>query len=435
MSPRGTVRVVRAVRTQGQAWWLGRLLGVILALALLSLPSAGKPAPGSDAPGSASEPAGSDSREAAGQDNRSAASPAGKGGTTSTTTTPEPREVTLVATGDTLLHGPLWDQAAEDAAADGRAGYDFAPLMAGIEPLVSEADLAICHLETPLAPPGGPFSGYPVFSVPPEIAPALAETGYDACSTAANHSYDQGADGVDRTLDTLDAAGIDHAGTARSEAEANELTMVDVGNVAVALLSYSYSFNGIPAPNGEEWRANPIDETAILADAATARADGADLVVVSMHWGDEYNSEPNAQQTELAPRLIGSDDIDLLLGHHAHVVQPIELLDGGWVVYGMGNAVANQATLGPEKAEGLLVRFTFTEDPAERSWDVTAAEYAPLLLDREPWPRRLVVVADALADPGANGSPTERLQAAWDRTNQAVLSRGADQHGLTAIGP
>ena len=107
-------------------------------------------------------------------------------------------------------------------AAEGRTGYDFAPMFASVKPVVSAADLAICHMETPLGPADGPFSGYPSFSVPPQVATGLADLGYDSCSTASNHSLDQGEAGVARTLDALDAAGIRHAGTARSPAEAAE---------------------------------------------------------------------------------------------------------------------------------------------------------------------------------------------------------------------
>jgi hypothetical protein len=353
---------------------------------------------------------------------------------TTSTTEPPPRSFTLVATGDVLLHSPLWEQARADAAAQGQqSGHDFVPLLAGIEPLVSEADLAICHLETPLAPPDGPYASYPSFSVPPEIAPALTETGYDACTTASNHTYDRGADGVDRTLEGLDAASIRHAGSARTPDEARAITMLDAGGGTVALLSYTYGFNGIPAPNGEEWRSNLIDENAILAEATRARAEGADVVVLALHWGDEYVHEPNAQQSELAPRLIGSPHIDLLLGHHAHVVQPIEMIDGGWVVYGMGNKLAHQASMGPTRAEGLLVRFTFTETGA--GWDVTSAEFAPLLMEQSRSPMRLLDVGSALADPEVDAELRTRLQEAWDRTVAIVNQRGAAEDGLVPMEP
>src|SRR5690606_1069363 len=171
------------------------------------------------------------------------------------------------------------------------------------------ADLAICHMETPLAPEDGPYEGYPLFSSPPQILPALVETGYDACTTASNHTFDKAAAGVDRTLDFLDDAGLAHAGSARTPAEAEEPTLIDVetteGPVTVGLLSYTYGFNGIPYPDGDEWRGNLIDEEEILAEAGAAREAGAELVVLSMHWGDEYVHDPNQQQLDLAPELIG----------------------------------------------------------------------------------------------------------------------------------
>ena len=347
-----------------------------------------------------------------------------------TTTAPPPRTFTLVATGDVLLHSPLWAQAEADAAAAGHPGRDFAPLIAAVRPLVEGADLAICHLETPIAPAEGPFSGYPVFSVPPEVVPALVTTGYDACTTASNHTYDQGGAGIDRTLAALDAGGLAHAGSARTPEEAARLTIVDAGPARVALLSYAYGFNGIPAPDGQVWRSNVIDEGRILADAARARDAGADVVVVALHWGTEYNHDPDAQQAALAPRLIASPDVDLLLGHHAHVVQPLENVGGEWVVYGMGNLVARHSTQGDANHEGLLVRFTFTEGRGR--WTVTNAEYAPLLMITDRAPMRVLDVDATLAS-GSAPELTDRLVTARDRTAGIVASRGAVAAGLHPV--
>ncbi|HEX5945525.1 MAG TPA: CapA family protein [Acidimicrobiales bacterium] len=369
------------------------------------------------------------------------AEPSAQGSTSPTvapsaTTTTLPREFTLVATGDVLLHQPLWEQALADAAAAGGAGHDFRPLLAGVAPHVAGADLAICHLETPVAEPGGPTAGYPAFNVPPEIVPALADTGYDACTTASNHTYDRGAAGVDRTLDALDAAGIRHAGSARHPDEAATTTEISVAGATVALLSYTFGFNGVPPPDGQTWRSNPIDEARILADAARARAEGASVVVVAMHWGDEYDPEPNAQQQALGPALVRSPDIDLVLGHHAHVVQPIEVVDGEWVVYGMGNMVARHGTPGAPNQEGLLVRFTFTEGP--QGWRVTRAEFAALLVVLPGPPIRVVDVGAALATGTGPAGPVDgalraRLQLAWERTTGTVDRRGASTFGLRPL--
>lgn len=351
------------------------------------------------------------------------------GATPSATPTPPPRTLTLVATGDVLLHERLWNTARADAAASGQGPLDFRPLIAGVAPYTSAADLAVCHMEVPLAPAEGPYTGYPVFSGPPQMVDALAEAGYDACTTASNHTFDRGAAGVDRTLDHLDARGLAHAGSARTPEEAQATTMLDAAGVSVALLSYTYGFNGIPYPDGQTWRANLIDEARILADAATARQRGAEIVVVAMHWGTEYVHEPNDQQRELAPRLIASPDIDLLLGHHAHVVQPLQPVGGEWVAYGLGNMVAAHRTPLKANAEGLLVRFTFTEQPGG-GFATTRAEYVPLLVT-DAQPVRLVDVPSALA---TGGGPADRLQTALERTTGVVTSLGGAEAGLAPAG-
>jgi hypothetical protein len=236
------------------------------------------------------------------------------------------------------------------------------------------------------------------------------------------------------TSSVADAVTADrfHAGSARTPQEAATTTLLDVDGVEVALISYTYGFNGIPAPDGETWRSNLIDEARILADATTARQRGADVVVLALCWGDEYRHEPNAQQQALAPTLIRSPDIDLLLGHHAHVVQPLEAIDGEWVVYGMGNLVANQGSQGPEKLEGLLVRFTFTDTAA--GWRTTKAEFAPLLTD-DRGPIRVLDVRRAVADPATDPNLRSRLQQAHDRTTTIVGQRGATPAHLRPISP
>jgi poly-gamma-glutamate synthesis protein (capsule biosynthesis protein) len=357
--------------------------------------------------------------------------------TPASTPSPQPRTFTVVGTGDVLLHERLWNQAEADAAETGKGRLDFAPQLANIAPVVSAADLAICHLEVPLAPADGPFEGYPTFSGPPQVVSALAATGYDACTTASNHTFDQGAGGVTRTLDALDAAGLAHAGSARTQSETERATIIDVetteGPVRVGLLSFTYGFNGIPYPAGETFWANEIDEQEILADAATARRRGAEVVVVALHWGTEYDHDPNSQQADLAPRLIASPDIDLLLGHHAHVVQPIENIDGEWVVYGMGNLMANHAEPQGPKSEGLLTRFTFAEDLPTGRFAVTTAEYLPLYQTYEP-PVEVLDVPAAIANGDTGTATTARLERALARTTAVVTSRG-DPRGLTLLTP
>ncbi|MGY1803990.1 CapA family protein [Blastococcus sp. SYSU D00922] len=324
---------------------MARRLGVVVLLALLGACSAG-PAPRAAAPFSPSAP-------------------------------PPPQSFTLVATGDVLVHQ---DRALTEGAERADGSYDFAGVLAPVAPLIGGADLAICHLETPVAPEGGPYRGYPSFAVQPEIVGTLAGAGYDLCSTASNHSLDDGVDGLVRTLDVLDAAGVRHTGTYRSEAEAREPTLVDVGGVTVGHVAGTFGLNGVPLPAGREWSvdvADIPDVSGMLAAAARARAAGAEVVVASLHCCVEYRNDPTEAQVAAVRALLASPDVDLVLGHHAHVVQPFELIAGEWVAYGLGNHVAEHATRGYPTEDSVAARFTFTRR-ADGRFAVTTAEAVPL---------------------------------------------------------
>ncbi|EST19738.1 hypothetical protein N566_28430, partial [Streptomycetaceae bacterium MP113-05] len=175
-----------------------------------------------------------------------------------------PEGFTLVATGDILAHDSIIRQAASDAPGD---GYDFRPMLEAARPLVSGADLAICHMETVYGADGGPFTGYPTFKTPPQVAAAIAATGYDSCSTASNHTLDAGAEGVRRTLDALDEAGVRHVGSARSAAENDKPVLMRAGGATVAQLAYTYGTNGISVPQDEPWLVDLIDVDQVVADA------------------------------------------------------------------------------------------------------------------------------------------------------------------------
>ncbi|WP_307242191.1 CapA family protein [Kineosporia succinea] len=341
-------------------------------------------------------------------------------------TPPAGEQFSLVATGDVLLHKPLWHQAKRDGT-DGE--WNFAPMMDDVRPYVESADVGLCHLETPLAPAEGPYTSYPSFSGPPMIADALAEVGYDVCSTASNHTFDKGGAGVDRTLDKLDEVGLKHTGSARSAAEAKRLTMLRVNGVKVAFLSYTYGFNGIAYPSGQTWRANLLDEQAILDEARRARKAGAEVVVASLHWGTEYQQTPSDDQAYLAPKLARSGQIDLLISHHAHVVEPVQKIGRTWVVYGLGNLLADHDTPGKANAEGLLTRFTFSKAPGAKRFSVSKAEYVPLLMTKDQ-PHRVLDVRKALQTQEYGSTTRARLQQALRRTTKVVESMGGVRKGL-----
>jgi poly-gamma-glutamate capsule biosynthesis protein CapA/YwtB (metallophosphatase superfamily) len=341
-----------------------------------------------------------------------------------------PRHFTVLGAGDILLHQGLWRQGRADAAARGESGYDFDPIFASAAPRIKAADLAICHMETPYAPPNGPFKGFPVFAVPPSIATTIHDVGYDTCSTASNHSLDDGEAGIDRTLTDLDKAGVKHTGTARSAAEAAMPDILDVNGVKVAQLSYAYGFNGIPLPSGKPWLANLINVNNILAAAHRAKADGAEVVIVSLHFGTEYQEAPNPQQLSVAKALLDSPDVDLILGCHVHIVQPFQKINGKWVVYGMGNQVATQS-FSKATMDGVMPEFTFTETTPGH-FEVTDAEAIPTY-DYLGSPIRLIDVPAELAKPSLSAARKAVYKASWKHTKSVVDAMGAAKDGLNVL--
>jgi poly-gamma-glutamate capsule biosynthesis protein CapA/YwtB (metallophosphatase superfamily) len=361
------------------------------------------------------------------------------------------RPFSLVATGDVLSHDSVIRQAREDAAG---SGYDFRTMLAGAKSLASGADLAICHMETVYGRSGGPFTGYPAFKTPPDVAAAIKDTGYESCSSASNHSMDDGVDGVRRTITAMDKAGLKHAGSAASARFRTHTTMMKAGGAKVAQLAYTYGTNDIPVPKNKSWAVNLMEPKRIIADARAARRAGADIVVTSMHWGTEWQQEPDSRQKRLAKQLTrsrdssGRKDIDLIIGTHAHVPQPYEKVNGTWVVYGMGDQLAGKMN-DPRGAMSSAARFTFVppktttkaegegEAKTEASapgrdakggprseWSVKKAEFVPFFVQTTP---RISVVD--LSQENARDAGAGRAEA-FRTIRESVLSRGAAKQGL-----
>ncbi|MGW3507707.1 CapA family protein [Streptomyces sp. NPDC000994] len=355
---------------------------------------------------------------------------------------------TVAAAGDILIHPQLTEQGRKDAEVTGKGemGLDFDLLMAGVKPVISKADLAICHFEPVAGKPEGPFESYPTFRVPPQIATTIKNVGYDTCSTASNHTLDHGVEGVFNTLNVLDKAGLKHTGSARSAAEAAKPLIMDVKGVKVAHLAYTIGFNGNERPKGREWLANLSDIKAISAAEKRARAAGADVVILSIHWGRENWSSPAGSQLYLGRRLAKETGIDLIIGHHPHVVQPMEKVDGTWIAYSLGNQVARHDVPNGLTEEGVIGWFEFSK--RGDSWDVQA-RYVPTFVDIPPDPdesgklpkgavtdHRLVDIAAALRE---NKSLTDqqrsRYRLAFQRTEGTMLNRGAAGDGLRPLEP
>jgi Bacterial capsule synthesis protein PGA_cap len=329
---------------------------------------------------------------------------------------PALRQATFEFTGDTLIHSPIVRRAA--VYANG-IGYDFAPMFDRVRPILSAADMAICHFEAPVAPPGEPLSTAPRYGVPGEIAFGLASAGFDRCSTASNHSMDRGTRGIDATVNAITYAGMTQAGMARTPEEA-VVSLVEINGITVAHLAYTFSFNGMRVPADEPWRSNLIDVPIIIAAAADARARGAEIVIVNLHWGIESHTEVTGFQREVAEALTASGLIDLIVGEHAHVIQPIEQVNGKWVVFGMGNFLSNMPT-GPypiNSQDGMIVSVSMTE-MADGSFAVDRPTVIPTWVDRTHGFIIRPVLAD-LADPWVTAAIKDLLYESLQRTGSVV---------------
>jgi poly-gamma-glutamate capsule biosynthesis protein CapA/YwtB (metallophosphatase superfamily) len=222
-----------------------------------------------------------------------------------------PVRLTVEVNGDILVHGPVWQRALQD----GHGTCDFAPMLRELRPYVRAADLAICHVETPMSP--SPPQGYPVFNTPTQLARAIRQTGWRICDTASNHSVDHGQYGIDQTALALDRAGVLHTGSFPSSAAQNRTLIVTVKGVKVAFLAYTEMTNGLPLPH--PWSVNVANVAALRRAARIARRRGAQVVIVNFHWAQSFrhsqalsswtphaSNQPSRGALGPAPRLIRS---------------------------------------------------------------------------------------------------------------------------------
>ncbi|KWR72570.1 metallophosphatase [Arthrobacter sp. W1] len=334
-----------------------------------------------------------------------------------------PEELSLMVTGDVLLHPQLLDEAEKAAGAQSGNGedYDFSPLLAGLAPYVQDADVALCNLETPIGIP--PYSGYPRFTVPEQILTDLEAIGYDGCTTATNHTVDAGTAGVERTLDALESNGLFATGSYRNEKDSEKPSILETNGVKLGVVTSTYSLNGLP--EAAHWQVDTgVDAQELITRGKETRKSGADIVVAAVHDGAEYTTEPTASQRKLGQALAESGVFDFIYMHHTHSVLPIEKHDGTWIVYGLGNSVAKHATPTILNREGISVKATFTQDePGE--WEVSNLRWVPHQLSNGPVAWCQVFNADGCV-PEADG------QASLKRSEATVNAYGAFEDGLQA---
>ncbi len=275
-----------------------------------------------------------------------------------------PIHVTVAFAGDLLIHDTILDD-----TSDGHGAYHFREVFAPTAPFIQRADYAVANLETRLAGEGRGYTGYPCFNSPTDLGWAARATGFRLLATANNHCLDKGYAGLAATLDNLDAIGLAHVGTARSETERHTPVIVSVKGVKTVFLNYTAMTNGITLPKGKGYAVNYLDPDSVATEAAAARAAGAELVLAMLHFGNEYQRAPTAAQRTLAATLL-THGVDALIAAHPHVVQPIEQVtvtrDGkpftGVVAYSLGNFIADQRSR--YRDSGIVLYLSITKDAA-----------------------------------------------------------------------
>ncbi|MCL2451895.1 CapA family protein [Candidatus Saccharibacteria bacterium] len=294
---------------------------------------------------------------------------------------PEKYCVSITVNGDLLFHPALWNNF---RTGDERE-FDFTPLFAAQSQYYAKSDIVVCDVETPIAKPGGPYAGYPIFNIPPQVLDAAKEVGYTACTTDTNHAWDQGVAGIERVIDKLDELGIKHTGTYKTEAESKEPLILNVEGGKLAIIGGTVSLNGMIADY--DWRVDRLrdgdmaehDYARMISLAKKAREQGADLVVAQLHSMQEYITYADGWQKTAAHRLIDSGEFDLVYFHGSHSVQPFELYNGVYIIYGLGNS---QTVSAPQvryvNNQGLTVRVQFASND-QREWRVAKVSYLPTL--------------------------------------------------------
>ena len=264
------------------------------------------------------------------------------------------KTVSLLFIGDIMGH----DSQITSAENPVTRTYNYDDVFTYIKPVISEADVAIANLEVTLA--GKPYMGYPQFSSPVELAVACQNAGIDYFVTANNHSADRGKKGIISTINKLDSVGIPHTGTYLNRASRDSLSplMIRRNGISMALLNYTYGTNGIRVH--QPVIVDSLDKELISSDIKKAKTRNADVIILFLHWGTEYDTIPDKSQLSLAEYCL-AEGADLIIGSHPHVLQKMvwsknpDTGKEGVIVYSLGNFVSNQRK--PKTDGGSMVRI------------------------------------------------------------------------------
>lgn len=308
----------------------------------------------------------------------------------------ETKTATIGVMGDLLLHPPV-----QEGSRTGTDTYDFSPMFKHIKPYIEELDYGVINFEGTLSTKAWGYSGYPLFKYPENVIDSTLAAGFDLMLTANNHIGDGSKKGFQNTLNLFETKGADYTGS-RKDKEGGTFLVRDLNGIKVGMANWTYgaiaangrvSVNGIPVTNTDEMLVNVFDYGKLPAfykkvktDIEAMKAEGAEVIVYYMHWGNEYKIQENSYQNKMAQELCNLG-VDVIVGGHPHVIQPIEQLtsaDGKRqtvCIYSLGNAVSNQQKSRMDlktghTEDGALFRFTLTKRGEEPAY-VSGTSYIP----------------------------------------------------------
>ena len=289
-------------------------------------------------------------------------------------------EITLAAIGDMLIHSPVYQDAKT------KDGYDFTPMLSLVRPFLEDTTISIANQETMIGGEELGLSSYPAFNSPFEVGDALKSVGVDVVSLANNHTLDRGEEAIQRAISHWEQIDMMYTGAYKNEKDRDSIRVYETEEgMSLAFLSYTYGTNGIPVPLGKAFLVNIIEKERMAAEIEEAKSK-ADVIVLSLHFGNEYERMPNEEQKELV-QFAADHGVHLVIGHHPHVLQPVDWVEGKdgnqtFVVYSLGNFLSNQDGLYKRIGGILQVTIAKTEEGRSKTIEVKQPTFIPTYVTR-----------------------------------------------------
>lgn len=294
----------------------------------------------------------------------------------------EVTSVTIAGVGDILIHKSLNTDAYNDGT------YDFKPMLELVKPYLQHADITFANQETMIGGVELGLSGYPRFNSPVEVADALLDAGIDIVSIANNHTIDVGEEAIINAISHYNKIGMLYTGSYLSEKDQSEIRLIEENNIVFSFLAYSYGTNGIRVPEGKDYLINLIDIDVINEEILRAK-EISDVVVLSLHFGNEYEPMPNDTQILLAEEF-AKTGADIIFGHHPHVLQPFDWIvqeDGRrtFVAYSLGNFLSGQQGLEREIGGIVQVEVQKVTEGEEVTITIQDPRFLPTFTYKNNW--------------------------------------------------